>query len=303
MTKTLVLPSYTSAVLTACTPQQLIDSLIRDNDRAPRNLIDECVSRGDAMIELLRGVHDFDPNNEADTGRWWLKFHAVTILGSIPSEPAGLLMVEHMRNMSVDEDENLQDWLAGYWPALFLSKPAGVMPALRTLADDQEYDWFIRHEAMNAYAALAQRESKAELEAALEWIAATASNEREDWDMRLMAGSFLLDFPRQKYRELLGQLARRQKRIGRVFGPEEVATAYLAGKDTPQWQAENWRDPWNFYLPEEIAERQKRWAEVEDVEAMADLTLPTVRDSPKIGRNDPCPCGSGQKYKKCCINK
>lgn len=23
----------------------------------------------------------------------------------------------------------------------------------------------------------------------------------------------------------------------------------------------------------------------------------------KIGRNDPCPCGSGKKYKKCCIGK
>ncbi|MGD1278081.1 MAG: SEC-C metal-binding domain-containing protein [Tepidisphaeraceae bacterium] len=25
-----------------------------------------------------------------------------------------------------------------------------------------------------------------------------------------------------------------------------------------------------------------------------------VRDAPKVGRNDPCPCGSGKKYKKCC---
>lgn len=25
-----------------------------------------------------------------------------------------------------------------------------------------------------------------------------------------------------------------------------------------------------------------------------------VRDSPKVGRNEPCPCGSGKKYKKCC---
>lgn len=23
----------------------------------------------------------------------------------------------------------------------------------------------------------------------------------------------------------------------------------------------------------------------------------------KVGRNDPCPCGSGQKFKKCCIDK
>lgn len=25
-----------------------------------------------------------------------------------------------------------------------------------------------------------------------------------------------------------------------------------------------------------------------------------VRESPKVGRNDPCPCGSGKKFKKCC---
>lgn len=26
----------------------------------------------------------------------------------------------------------------------------------------------------------------------------------------------------------------------------------------------------------------------------------TIRKEPKIGRNEPCPCGSGKKYKKCC---
>ncbi|MEM6802903.1 MAG: DUF1186 domain-containing protein [Bacteroidota bacterium] len=28
-----------------------------------------------------------------------------------------------------------------------------------------------------------------------------------------------------------------------------------------------------------------------------------VRETPKVGRNAPCPCGSGKKYKKCCLNK
>ena len=27
---------------------------------------------------------------------------------------------------------------------------------------------------------------------------------------------------------------------------------------------------------------------------------PVVNSSKKVGRNDPCPCGSGKKYKKCC---
>jgi SEC-C motif domain protein len=26
---------------------------------------------------------------------------------------------------------------------------------------------------------------------------------------------------------------------------------------------------------------------------------PVVREAPKVGRNEPCPCGSGKKFKKC----
>ncbi|HRK01828.1 MAG TPA: YchJ family protein [Oligoflexia bacterium] len=29
---------------------------------------------------------------------------------------------------------------------------------------------------------------------------------------------------------------------------------------------------------------------------------PSVRQGPKVGRNDPCTCGSGKKFKKCCGN-
>ena len=56
---------------------------------------------------------------------------------------------------------------------------------------------------------------------------------------------------------------------------------------------------------------QKRYEVVEDEDdwMLADswnqlgyeeVQQPYVRNTPKIGRNDPCPCGSGKKYKKCC---
>lgn len=35
-----------------------------------------------------------------------------------------------------------------------------------------------------------------------------------------------------------------------------------------------------------------------DGTAVAQKTI--VRGEPKVGRNDPCPCGSGKKFKKCC---
>lgn len=39
-----------------------------------------------------------------------------------------------------------------------------------------------------------------------------------------------------------------------------------------------------------------------EIESAANV-VPFKRKSAKIGRNQPCPCGSGKKYKKCCLNK
>lgn len=39
---------------------------------------------------------------------------------------------------------------------------------------------------------------------------------------------------------------------------------------------------------------------VEDIERALHPPTP-VRASPTVGRNEPCPCGSGKKFKKCCV--
>ena len=36
------------------------------------------------------------------------------------------------------------------------------------------------------------------------------------------------------------------------------------------------------------------------IDGQIDTGEPWHREEPKVGRNDPCPCGSGKKYKKCC---
>lgn len=53
-----------------------------------------------------------------------------------------------------------------------------------------------------------------------------------------------------------------------------------------------------YFLPQ--------WSNVFDEDELTKLykeqkkSTTIVHDGPKIGRNDPCPCGSGKKYKKCC---
>ena len=40
-------------------------------------------------------------------------------------------------------------------------------------------------------------------------------------------------------------------------------------------------------------------AEAQSAQSAEATQQPVVRDAPKVGRNDPCPCGSGKKYKQC----
>ena len=35
-------------------------------------------------------------------------------------------------------------------------------------------------------------------------------------------------------------------------------------------------------------------------EPVPKIELPIRREVPKVGRNEPCPCGSGKKFKNCC---
>jgi preprotein translocase subunit SecA len=48
-------------------------------------------------------------------------------------------------------------------------------------------------------------------------------------------------------------------------------------------------------LPGDPAQRQAASAR----QGAPQVTAPVVNNGPKVGRNDPCPCGSGKKYKNC----
>jgi peptide deformylase len=68
-----------------------------------------------------------------------------------------------------------------------------------------------------------------------------------------------------------------------------------------------------YYSEDDNASRYESVAVEHEIDHQLGLTIydygkvisppvPITRDTPKISRNDPCPCGSGKKYKKCCIN-
>ncbi|BCG62803.1 MAG: hypothetical protein methR_P0459 [Methyloprofundus sp.] len=64
----------------------------------------------------------------------------------------------------------------------------------------------------------------------------------------------------------------------------ENALGLRSKRDTPE-------PDYNF-LPPEMRQTLERLLELEESKS----------DAPKVGRNDPYPCGSGKKYKKCCLH-
>jgi len=289
----------------------LLASLIRDEDRVPRARIYECAQRGPAMVEALGAVigPEADWSECASDGHWWLRLHAAFILGLMDDAAAGRLLLHLMRRFAGGEDENFEEWLSGYWPALFRNKPDSVIPDVEAFAWIHHAQPYMRVHAVEVLLASAARRGSDALDACLARTADWLSNELHDQDDRAMLASVLLDFPRSSHRAVLENLAALQQGRFAVFGHQDVEAAY-AGPDKPGWI--RFDDPWKFYAPERIAARQRRWAEEEqrrqqresidtDWNDERQVQETYVRETPKIGRNDPCPCGSGRKYKKCCL--
>ena len=71
-------------------------------------------------------------------------------------------------------------------------------------------------------------------------------------------------------------------RDGRIYTPEEIKIISEAFKRNPIVGSE---------LLEHLIEMK-----VEPTKKQM------LRKPPKVGRNEPCPCKSGKKFKKCCLN-
>lgn len=295
--------------------ETLIGLLTEHEDRVARTVIDECIRRGEAFVPYLHAQLNDERlwSSECGEGEWWAKLHAVHILGAIPGRAAAAALMTAMRAMQAYPDDNLWDWLAPHWPLFFRNKREHAAEDLSTLAYDPAYDWYPRYHALECLLEAAHAAGPQALDTMLDRMAEIVADTRADEALRGLLGSALLNFPRARHGPLLESMAREYESArtwGMPFGLKDVEHDYARGADRPDW--ERFQDYFDFYKPSAILARQSRWIE-EDERAdrrreqrddeldWEPIEEPYVRAAPKTGRNDPCPCGSGKKYKKCCL--
>ena len=99
-------------------------------------------------------------------------------------------------------------------------------------------------------------------------------------------------------REQVSQWSKSSQWLGlEVLATEAGGNGDEAG--TVEFSA-RYRQKGKTYDHREIAEFAKQDGTWYFVDGRPPKTEQFIRQGPKIGRNDPCPCGSGKKYKKCC---
>jgi len=116
----------------------------------------------------------------------------------------------------------------------------------------------------------------------------------------------LLQVVDRKWMDHIDAMDQLRKGIGlRAYGQQDPVRAYqLEGYDMFEAMNEEiWEETVKFLFhvenPEKIQRKRVAVEVTSNDQTNPNANQPMVRKDKKIGRNDPCPCGSGKKYKKC----
>jgi hypothetical protein len=220
--------------------------------------------------------------------------HAWRCLAQLQAPETIDLLTGMMDALDADDD----DWYMEEFPHVFAwMGPAALAPLRAYLADEAHRDW-PRVAAASGLRHLAARHPETRDEVVPALTAALSDFEVNDDTFNAVIISYLMDLKASETYEL----------IERAYAADRVDVSMNGNWNTVREElgieglglvpkdlaSQTWQ-----WLPAGFADVVERLAEPPPL-AFAPEPAPPFGTRRKIGRNEPCPCGSGKKYKKCC---
>ena len=296
----------------------LIESLAH-SEEFPADAVRECLDRREEMVPVLlqllsdqvKGRGLLDDQGDA-------LFLGVHILGELREQSAFAALLDLLAKDGYELDRLFGDALTETLPKVLISTYDGDTARLCALIENAQADEFARDTAFKCwtYYVAAGRIDRAEAErylsAALKtlqpreycyawtaWLYAIAllgftglkGVVRNAYDLEYVYPG---DIGYSSFERLVDKAADTDDPLGFLADEGLVPFDDTIGTISK----------WHAYSEEAIRQRKERDQQIEsewtDYTPIEPIT-PTVNPMRNVGRNDPCPCGSGKKYKKCCL--
>jgi hypothetical protein len=258
-----------------------------------------------ALLELLsEAAADASGSGPETEDMAWI--YALFLLAQFREAQAYPLLVRLASLPSPAVESLLGDMLTEDLDALLAAVSQGNPSGLQSVIENEAADLFARTAALRAMLLLVKRGEQRRAEV-LDYFGSLLRGKlrREPsffWGALI---SDCLDLYPDTIREELEQAFAEGLDCDHVCSPQDIPKTLAQGKE--RVLAELKRKSRLELITDAVA-RMEWWACFNPDEApgnpqpppIAPAVEPYRRESPKVGRNDPCPCGSGRKFKKCC---
>ena len=279
-------------------------------EKLPTGVIEACLSNQDAavpaFIDLLQRCADNTPVKPEEEDAIFLIVH---ILGELGEKRAFQPFIDFLAGDQERLDRVLGDAVTENLPQILISTFDGNTQRLYDVMNDSNIHEFVRDAAFRAWT----------------YFVCMGEIDREEAQQYLLQGFGTLRPVTSSYVWVawVDAVARlgfddMQDLVKQAFAEdrlpewsldfqdfEDELAGALAANDRQAWMKENRLYPFtdtvgvlsNWYGFSEDYIRKKRQYERE-----AQLSDTAINPNRSVGRNDPCPCGSGRKFKNCCLH-
>ena len=227
----------------------------------------------DSLIEIALDL-DLKYTNSNDENRQYAPCHAIVALAQLKSL---VIFDELIKRLDFfDEDDYYRNSVFYYLQKVGFEKTDCLIDYFLDI-NNKQYDRMLILEALESFFNLNTALDEKIENALVEFL--HREDELED-GLNAIAIHNLIDLTQAKYIDLIRNVFKK-KPVDIFFDGDiediEIKVGLRQKRDTPRPRLFNFPDLYNKPIPQ-IAEA-------------------------KLGRNEPCHCGSGKKYKKCCLNK
>lgn len=268
------------------TAHELVDKFVKSGLMVGRNIIEEIVRRDDIYAHLsniMREDRYWEIGKEGDA---WSPIHTFFILGLKKDDRA----FEILRYAIRYRVEELDDWIPADLPSILYSFGTTYFDEIKEIALDTSLDMYVRLAAIETLCAFGVVNN--ELTGGVAKLCKQLLMEERNEELIGLALPHIAEIKDEELFEMIKEFYIESEFAKDVIDIQGL-TELHSGKSDNHEYTHSTKNLWEHFSKGNLDYRRRITEKA--------FKKPAVQiKTKKIGRNDPCPCGSGKKYKKCC---